>query len=187
MARDPLFWIATTVRGLVKRVDELNAMLVKAGPPGVHLAEALFVFDPNAPEFVPKQCKPEDVPSIPPGVHVRADPPLVFHSALEHAEAVLQELLPDGVDRTDVPHVAPQDLPDVAHVTRLEKVVSKATKAAERQIELVSTKLDLHSASIRDLRDLICHLREIIGDQQHHLGSIAKALLTIDATDVKHG
>ena len=101
MARDPLFWIATTVRGLVNRVDELNAMLVKAGPPGVHLAEALFVFDPNAPEFVP---------SILPGVHVRADPPLVFHSALEHAEAVLHELLQDVIDRTDVPHVAPQDL-----------------------------------------------------------------------------
>ena len=101
MARDPLFWIATTVRGLVKRVDELNAMLVKVDPPGVHLAEALFVFDPNAPEFVPKQCKPEDVPSIPPGVHVRADPPLVFHSALEHAEAVLQELLEKDAANTD--------------------------------------------------------------------------------------
>ena len=101
MARDPLFWIATTVRGLVKRVDELNAMLVKVDPPGVHLAEALFVFDPNAPEFVPKQCKPEDVPSIPPGVHVRADPPLVFHSALEHAEAVLQELLEQDAANKD--------------------------------------------------------------------------------------
>ena len=101
MARDPLFWIATTVRSLVKRVDELNAMLVKAGPPGVLLAEALFVFDPNAPEFVPKQCKPEDVPSIPPGVHVRADPPLVFHSALEHAEAVLQELLEQDAANND--------------------------------------------------------------------------------------
>ena len=56
-----------------------------------------------------------------------------------------------------------------------------------RKKERKTAKLDLHSASIRDLRDLMCNLREIIDGQQHHLGSIAKALLTIDATNVKDG
>jgi hypothetical protein len=57
-------------------------------------------------------------PSVPPGVHVRASPPHVPHSAIGHAEAVIREVLHvphvvprDAAGRTDVPHDAPQDSP----------------------------------------------------------------------------
>ena len=41
MANDPLCWIASTMRRLIKRVDELDAILAKTGPPGVHLPYVL--------------------------------------------------------------------------------------------------------------------------------------------------
>ena len=41
MANDPLCWIVSTMRRLIKRVDELDAILAKTGPPGVHLPYVL--------------------------------------------------------------------------------------------------------------------------------------------------
>jgi len=85
-------FVAGAIRSLTKRIRALETELLVKRTSMALYPTARSVFNPDAPEFVP--C-------IPPGILVHADP-LVPHTALERAEAVVQELL-------QVPHVVPQD------------------------------------------------------------------------------
>merc|ERR1719329_1977497 len=42
---DPLCWIATNLRKLIKRVDEMDARLAKFGPPGIHFPSSYNFVD----------------------------------------------------------------------------------------------------------------------------------------------